>query len=242
MKPTVRSGSLPIDFAVPPFGSPIHLLARSAALFFSNFVFIVSVTLAVFLPAKAALHFACWALDLSTKGLTMYAALSASDLVLASLVTPAVIYGLMVRLRGKPAPPLAEALRWGRRQWGRTLWNRIKVEITVSLSLLLLVVPGVIAMIRLAFTDAIVAIEGDRTTAVLERSSALSDGHRWRIFFVMLPVGLVEMVGSYFVLGAFSSLTSSRLLLAVMDAVLSAGGQGATVVVLLMYLGLAEKQ
>jgi hypothetical protein len=242
MKSPGRSGSLTIDFSPPPFRSPIDLLVRSVSLFFGNVAFIVTSTLAVFLPAKAVVHFACWALDLSTKGLTMYAALSASDLVLASLVTPAVIYGLVARLRGKPVPPLGEALRWGRRQWGKTLWNRIKVEVTVSLSLLLLVVPGVMAMIRLVFTDAIVAIEGDRTAAVLDRSGALSEGHRWRIFFVMLPVAVVEMVGSYFVLGAFSSPTSSRTLLAMMDAALSAGGQGATVVVLLMYLGLAEKQ
>jgi hypothetical protein len=241
MKPPVPKGSLPIDFAVPRFGSPVDLLVRSAALFFSNVTFIVSVTLAVFLPAKAVLHWLCWALDLSTKGLTMYATLSASDLVLASLVTPAVIYGLVARLRGKPAPPLGEALKWGRRQWWKTFWNRIKVEITVSLSLLLLVVPGLIAMIRLVFTDAIVAIEGDRTSAVLNRSTELSKGRRWLIFFVMLPVVVVEIVGSYFVLGAFSSPTSSRILLAVMDAALSAGGQGATVVVLLMYLGIAKE-
>src|SRR5215208_575223 len=108
MKRPAAQGYLPIDFPVEPFHSPVRLLLRSAAVFFSNFAFISTMTLAVFLPAKAALQVLCWMLDISAKGLTMYLLLDVSDLVLASLVTPAVIYGLLVRVRGGRLPPFAE--------------------------------------------------------------------------------------------------------------------------------------
>ena len=240
MNRTFEKGTLALDFPRPVFGSPLGLLARAISLYLRNLPFIAALTLLIFLPAKAALQVACWAFDVSTKGLLMYALLSASDLVLGSLATPAVIYGLVVAMRGKGRPPLAEALRWGRRQWGRTLWNRIKVEVTVSLRLLLLIVPGVIAMIRLMFTDPVIAIEADLSGPPLDRSRALAEGHGWRILFVMLPLALVELVGSYFVLGAFTDPAYSRAAIAIVDSLLSAGGQLSTVVVLLMYLGLRD--
>jgi len=62
---------------------------------------------------------------------------------------------------------------------GAKRWEQAQSGITVSLSLLLLVVPGLVAMVKLAFTDVIVAIEGDRERAPLERSRELSAGHRW---------------------------------------------------------------
>jgi hypothetical protein len=238
MPRSVQQGSLAVDFPVEPFHSAPKLLIHSAQVFFRNIAFVATVTLAVFLPIKLAIQGICELFDVPLNGLLTYFLLDISDLVLSSLVTPAVTYGLLVHFRGKPLPPLAESLSWGRRQWGKTLWNKFKVEITVMLWGAMLVIPGVIAMVRLAFTDSIVAIEGDDTTAVLERSQELADGHRWRIFFVILPVLVVELAGSYFILGAFAGGAHSRVTIAVVDSLLSIGGQWAGIVGLLMYLGL----
>ena len=164
--------------------------------------------------------------------------LDLSDLVLGALVAPAVIYGLLVRFRGGSPPPLAEALAWGRRQWAKSLWNRFKVEITVMLWGALLLVPGIVAMVRLAFTDPIVAIEADREREVLGRSRALTQGHRWRIFLALLPLWAVELVVTFVVFNALQRYTNSRLLIALVDSLCSVGGQWSTVIVLLMYLGL----
>jgi hypothetical protein len=240
MNRAFQNGYLEIDFPVERFGSVPHLLAQSARVFLRNFRFVAAATLAVFLPAKLALQFVCYLFDVPTGGLLMYLLLDASDLVLGSLVAPAVIYGLMRRFHSGALPPLAESLRWGRRQWGRTLWNRFKVEITVTLWGALLIVPGLVKMVQLAFTDPIVAIEGDREFAVLERSRDITKGHRWRIFFVVLPVMLAELAGSYLVLGAFHGPADSRFLIGLVDSLLSVGGQWATTVTLLMYLGLTD--
>jgi hypothetical protein len=167
-------------------------------------------------------------------------ALDLSDLVLSALVIPAVVYGLVAKFRGGRTAPMRESLRWGRRQWGKTLWNMFKVEVTVALWAALLLIPGLVAMVRLIFTDAIVAIEADRETDVLARSRVLAKGHGWRIFFVLLPLMAASLVGTFLILGAFEQAAYSRVAMAVADSVLSVAGQFTTVAILLMYLGVVR--
>ena len=170
-----------------------------------------------------------------------YLALDLSDLFLGALVIPAVVYGLVAKFRGGRTAPLLESLRWGRRQWGKTLWNMFKVEVTVALWAALLLIPGLVAMVRLIFTDVIVAIEADRETEVLARSRALSKGHGWRIFLVLLPLMAAGLVGTFLILGAFfQDAAYSRVVMALADSMLSVGGQWTTVAVLLMYLGVVR--
>jgi hypothetical protein len=101
------------------------------------------------------------------------------------------------------------------------------------------VIPGLVAMVKLIFTDAIVAIEADRETEVLQRSRDLSRGRRWRIFFVLVPLMAADLAGSYLILSALHGAAYSRVVIALADSALSVGGQWTTVVVLLMYLGVA---
>lgn len=237
MKRAAAKGYLEIDFRVEPFHSVPALLLRSASFYFANLPYLAALTLAIFLPVKLALQAVCWMLDVPTGGLAMYLLLDASDLVLASFAAPAAIYALLFRLRGGALPTFASALAWGRRQWGKTLWNKFKVEVTCTLWGALLLVPGLVKMVQLALTDPIVAIEADREHDVLGRSRELTEGRRWRIFFVLLPVLAVELAGTYFILGAFHGPATSRILIALVDSLLSVGGQWATVVMLLLYLG-----
>jgi hypothetical protein len=169
-----------------------------------------------------------------------YLALDSSDLVLDALVIPAAVFGLIARFRGGHTASLGESLRWGHRQWGKTLWNMCKVEVTVALWGALLVVPGLVAMVRLIFVPAIAAIEADRETELLARSRVLARGHGWRIFLVMLPLLAGSMAGTFLIFGAFEETAYSRVVTALVDSLLSVCGQFTTVAVLLMYLGVAR--
>jgi len=235
-----RQGHLDIDFPTEPFHSAFRLLASSAVLFFANLRFLAAVTLVVYLPAKLALQFVLYLLDIPPGGIVAFLAMDASDGVLSALVIPAAIYGLVARFRGGQTASVRESLRWGRRQWKKTLWNMFKVEVTVALWGALLVIPGLVAMVRLIFADAIVAIEADRETEVLARSRVLARGHGWRIFLVLLPLMAGGAAGSFLVLGALDEAAYSRVVMAVADSVLSVGGQWTTVAVLLMYLGVVR--
>src|ERR1035437_9340734 len=127
-----RQGHLEIDFLTEPFHSAFRLLVRSAILFFANLRFLAAVTLAVYLPAKLALQLVLYLLNVPTSGMVSYLALDSRALFPGALVIPAVVYGLVPKFRGGQTAPVREALRWGRRQWGKTLWNLFKVEVTVA--------------------------------------------------------------------------------------------------------------
>jgi hypothetical protein len=210
-------------------------------MFVADLPFLATVTLAVFLPLKFALHLLFAALEISTAGLLSYALDGAGSFVLAALVAPAVTYGLTARLADQKTPPLAECLRWGRLQWARTLWNNLKVSVTVALWGALLVVPGLVKLTRLIFAEPVVAIEGNAAGDVLGRSGEIAAGHRWRIFAVLFPLGILDMVASFLVLQTFRGERFTWTTVAAVDCVLAVCEQLGTVAILLMYLGLTRQ-
>jgi len=228
------NGYLKIDFAAEPFDSAPRLLARSAALYFRNLPRLAAVTLIAFLPAKLALEWLCRALEMAEGGLWGYAVSAVSDLVLGALAAPAVVYLLAGGLRsGRRPARIGESLRWGWRLWGKSLWNGFKMQVTVALGTLLLIVPGLMAMARLAFTEVVVGVEGNRTADVLGRSRELSAGRRWRIFLVVAVTGLAELL-------AWGGLLRLRLGMALTDSLLAVVSQWGTAAALLMYLGITR--
>jgi hypothetical protein len=235
--PALRKGHLEIDFASEPFDSPLRLVVRTLRLFGARFGMIAAITMLVFLPGNLLLQIVCEALDISVKGVWFYLLMNAVDIVLGALAVPAIVYGLVVWMRSGKAASLGGSLRWGRRQWGKTLWNEVKVNITVILWGALLIVPGIVAMIRLIFTDVVVAIEGDLTADPMERSRQLGNGRKWRMFAVLAPIELVNMAAMFLILDR-TGIADSRVVFAVADSVLNVFGQLTTVAVLLMYLGL----
>jgi hypothetical protein len=233
-----RKGYLEIGFSTEPFDSAPRLLVRSTAVFLANLPFLAGITLLVVLPAKLAIQFACYGMDVPTDGTLSYFVMSSSDLLLEALLAPAIVYALVAKFRTGRLAPLGETLRWGRRQWLKTLWNEFRAEVTVGLYTLLLLVPGVICYVKLIFTETIVAIEGDLTQEVLGRSRRLTEGHRWRILGVVLPLGVLNLGAGFLVLNALRGATHSRLEMAAAETALTLIGLWGTVAALLMYLGI----
>jgi hypothetical protein len=237
-----RNGYLDIDFPTQPFEAPIPLLRDAVRVSFANRAFLASATLAVYLPGKLATQFLCYVFDIPFEGMLSYLVLGVSDLLLSAMVVPAVVFGLVHYFRsGRPAP-LAESLHWARRQWLKTLVNMVKVEITITLWGALLVIPGFVAMVRLIFTDVIVAVEADLESDVLHRSRTLAEGRRWRIFFVLLPLMVLNCAAMFLVLDRVQGATQSRIAFAIADSTLAVLTQLGTAATLLMYLGTAQKR
>ncbi|MCX6632572.1 MAG: hypothetical protein NTW28_33625 [Candidatus Solibacter sp.] len=237
-----RKGHIEIDFPTEPFDSPLALLRDSIRVFYSDLPFLAAATLVIYLPGKLATQFLCYLLDIPFAGVLSYFVLAIGDVLLSALVVPAIVYGLVQRFRTGRAATLGESLRWGRRQWIKTLANKLKVEITITLWGALLVIPGVVAMMRLIFVDVIVAVEADLEHDVLGRSKKLAQGRRWRIFFVLLPMLILDLAAMFLVLDRVRGVTESRVAFAIADSVLALGGQLATVAALLMYLGTVQKR
>jgi len=99
-------------------------------------------------------------------------------------------------------------------------------------------VPGVVVMVKLIFTDPIVAIEADRESEVLQRSRQLAAGNLGRIFLAILPALPLSLAHMY---AALRALQYSRWLMVPIDSLFCVLDQWMTVVVLLLYLGLAAE-
>jgi hypothetical protein len=172
----------------------------------------------------------CLALDVPPEGIASYLMMDFSNLIFGSLAIPAAIYGLTT------GRPVGECLQRGRKLWARMFWNKFKVEMTVALWSLLLFVPGLVAMVKLALTDAVAALE-ENETEPLERSRELTAGHRWRVFGVVAPLMVIDLVGNVLVLTSIPGGAHSRWLLGLADSVLAVIEMWSTVAVLMMYLG-----
>jgi hypothetical protein len=219
-----------------PFDSAAGLLVRSLRVFLSRLPLLATVTLAVFLPGKLLLQLVCYLLDFAPEGLASYLLMDVGDLVLGAWAIPAAIHGL------RTGASTAACIRYGRRLWGRMLWNKFKVEITIALYTLLLFVPGLIAMAKLALTDAVVAVEGADEPEPLARSVELTAGRRWRVFAVIAPLSILDLAGSFYLLGSLPGAAHSRWMLALVDSVWAVVGMWMTVAGLMMYLGVAPKR
>jgi hypothetical protein len=185
------------ELPVVPFTSVGSMLARSIAVFFGNFGFVAGVTLSAYAPLKLVVFSICGLAGVSPGGVASSIIRDCADGVSASLVAPALIYGIAMAMRTGRTPPVGECLRRGAGLWWPTMWNDFKAEVTIGLRMMLLVVPGVIAAVRLAFVEQVVALEPDQRAAVLDRSRQIAAGHGWKIFLASIPAFALGFLSEY---------------------------------------------
>jgi hypothetical protein len=89
---------------------------------------------------------------------------------------------------------LGEGLAAGLRRLLPLLGCVMSVGLLVGLGTLLLIVPGLIVMTIYYVAPCSVVLENQGVGASMRRSKKLSDGHRWRVFFLMLVVALLVQV------------------------------------------------
>jgi len=85
-------------------------------------------------------------------------------------------------------------------------------------------------------------MEGEREADPLGKSIELTAGRRWRVFFVVAPLALLDLMGSFFLLGAVPGAAHSRWMLAIVDSLWAVVGMWSTVAGLMMYLGVIPKR
>ncbi len=83
-------------------------------------------------------------------------------------------------------PSYVEAISVGLRTWGRLFSARFFAGIWIMFGLILLVVPGIVLMVRYAFLDAVVVLEGAGGDRARRQSSEITRGFRWQIFLAGL--------------------------------------------------------
>jgi hypothetical protein len=88
---------------------------------------------------------------------------------------------------GRPAT-FGRALEQGLTSWGRMWWTRFLSSLAIVLGLLLLIVPGIYLLVRLALVEPIAVQERISGPAAMQRSFALTEGRFWTVFQLGLAV------------------------------------------------------
>src|SRR6185369_7261338 len=104
-----------------------------------------------------------------------------------------------------------------------------KMGITIILWGALFVIPGLYAMARLFLVDSVVAIEADRESDPLARSSELTQGRRGRILLVILPLLVLDLAGYWLILRPLRGAGHSPAMLALIDSLMAVVNQMGTV-------------
>lgn len=76
------------------------------------------------------------------------------------------------------------------------LWITILTTIVTLLGLVLLIIPGIIAIVRLTFAPVALVVEGHRGSAALRRSWRLTKGFFWRTVGALVLSGLIAAIVS----------------------------------------------
>jgi hypothetical protein len=87
-------------------------------------------------------------------------------------------------------------LRFALRRIHSILWIGILYALTVIVGAILLIVPGVIAYVRMGFGTPALVVEGLKGTKALGRSWRLSKGNFWRLFGVLLLASIMAGIVS----------------------------------------------
>jgi hypothetical protein len=93
----------------------------------------------------------------------------------------AMVYAL-ARLKQGQDVSYGEAMAVGFRNWGRLFAARFMAGLIIFLGLVALIVPGILFLIRYAFLECVVVLEGIDAGKARQRSTDLTKGRRAKIF------------------------------------------------------------
>ena len=163
----------------------LRKFAEAIRLCGTNFVLIASIVLTVWLPGNLLGEYLVWYVPSDDDVMRYFRVESLIEGVFGPIYCGALVYAL-VQLKEGRRPTYFEAISVGRRNWGRLFSARFQAGIWIVFGLVLLVVPGIVLMVRCAFIDAVVVLEGVGGNRARSRSAELTRGFRWQIFLAGL--------------------------------------------------------
>ena len=138
-----------------------------------------------------------------------YFAIAIVQLLLGYLLMATVVYGTVAELRGNHAS-IGECIGRGLPLVFPVLGVAIVVTIILMIGLVLVIVPGIIAMIYLWVAIPVAVVERPGIFNCLTRSSELTKGNRWKIFGLALIMIALYMAVSIIIVIALFGLTGTE--------------------------------
>jgi hypothetical protein len=113
--------------------------------------------------------------------------------VLGTLSQAVVLYGAFQDMRGQRVN-LGESMRVGLRRFLPVVGLAISTTLLGFLGLFVFVVPGLICFTMLFVATPACVVEGRGVFSSMGRSAALTRGHRWKIFGLMLVMYICDAI------------------------------------------------
>ena len=225
----------PLDFPFPRFTSAGTVLKSTIKLFKDNPALINKVVFGFYLPPVLALSLLSF--------LTDSPLVSALQGILFWLVFPlieaALIYGTVVYLRTGANPPLSECFRWGIKKWWPIFAVSFLTGLYIGLGTLCFIIPGIILAVRYSLVVPVTAVEDVGVDQAMKRSSALTQGYRWRIFGTLFIAWLTTTAISWLATGRSAGPGAHPFMTPLLIALTNALLQGAyTIIETVIYLGI----
>lgn len=233
-----RSSPLLIN-SIKPFDGVFEAISSTTTIFSKNVWLITKLVLVIVTPFEIfkALSFqdatGNWQLTFGTFALQIFCNV---------LIAPALIYALMKVMQTGVAPGINESYRWGLSKLIKLCLCTVMVWALVTFGLVLCVIPGIFLFLAFELVYPIAVLEGGSPTEILSRSYTMTKGYRWNILgatfmtSVMLAVaGAPATLLVAWLADNGVDLWPLRVLAAIISDIL---GQGATVLSLVIYLGI----
>ncbi len=137
-------------------------------------------------------------------------AMTLGGLVAQSVLSGAIIFGVLTHLQGNEAT-VRESLRVGLRYLFPILLVSILQVIIIGLGVMLLLIPGLIAMCAFWVVVPVTVTERPGIWASIERSSELTRGDRWSVFGIIIVLMILNSVGSLLVQGVALAISGPQI-------------------------------
>jgi len=127
------------------------------------------------------------------------------QIVLTQVAVGAISFGVFQEMRGQRAD-FGQCIARAVGLIFPVLGVSIVTALAIGIGAVLLVVPGLIVACMLWVVIPVAVVERPGVFASLSRSGALTKGHRWQIFGIVLIIGIAEMGATYALTRIFSSI------------------------------------
>lgn len=156
------------------FSEAFRLLGRNFGLF-------TAIILTVWLPGNTFANYVAYnaepASDIGFVRSSMWI-----EAIFGPIYIGALVYALFQIKSGRTVT-YQEAIAVGFKKWGPLFAAKFVAGILMGLGLIAFVIPGVMLAVRYSLVDAAVIVEGKSASASLRRSTELTVGRRWQIFW-----------------------------------------------------------
>lgn len=185
------------------------VISRSFSIYFGNFVPFTLTAMLLISPATIiGLFIGFGDLDSSTASV-LSVGNGAANFVLGSIIAGALVYAAFEAIKGN-SPSIGGTISQGLRAAIAVIIVSILMGLLIGAGFVLLIIPGVFALVVLAVTVPATVVEKPGIIAAMERSKQLTKGYRWQILgvFVLYAIIISVVTGAMGALIAFSVMSS----------------------------------